>query len=139
MTGPRVLRRIAALLAAASFVCAFGLTAFARDDEPPGGVLAIAPGMTQTDLETVMGPPSYIQVRYYAAGLAVLPEAVDGPAPYRTVGRSRHLRHGLVSQLPRRAHARLPEPCTWAAARTSSPPSAGKTSKAWAGLGTLGK
>jgi hypothetical protein len=64
MTGPLLLRRIAALLAAVSFMCALGTTAFARDDETPGGPLAIAPGMTQTDLESVMGPPAYIQVRY---------------------------------------------------------------------------
>jgi hypothetical protein len=61
MKGQRA-RRITASLAAASLITAFATYAIARDGL--SGVFAVAPGMTQTDLQSVMGPPAYIQVRY---------------------------------------------------------------------------
>lgn len=61
MKEPRA-RRLAASLAAASLITAFATYAIARDGF--GGMFAVAPGMTQNDLQSVMGPPDYIQVRY---------------------------------------------------------------------------
>jgi hypothetical protein len=55
-------RRLSVSLAAASLITAFATYAIARDGF--GGVFAVAPGMTQNDLQSVMGPPDYIQVRY---------------------------------------------------------------------------
>src|SRR5690349_17911438 len=61
MKGPRA-RRAAVWIAAASLFTALAAHAIARDGI--GGLFAVAPGMTQTDLQSVMGPPAYIQVRY---------------------------------------------------------------------------
>jgi hypothetical protein len=80
----RTLRRLAVSLAAFSFIGGAAATAVARDDEMPGGFTAIAPGMTHTDLESVMGPPDYIQVRYTQEAYQYCPGWFDR-GPFVTV------------------------------------------------------